>query len=60
MIHDAFSKAEIAERYYRELNKFTTRERARKAFIALKKYDKEIIKKIMKEIHREQMDLLKK
>lgn len=52
-IHKGFNRAEIAERYYRKLGKFTTRQQAAKNFDHLKYYDVDLIGQIMLEIYLE-------
>ena len=57
-LHPAYNKTEIAERYYKRLGTFTTREQAKKNFHALKHPDKFIIYEVLHEIHEEQIKTL--
>lgn len=50
----AYNVAEIAERYYKKLGKFTTREQAAKNFHLLKKPDRNLVSWIIDEIYHEQ------
>lgn len=59
MTHSAFNKTEIAERYYKKLGKFTTRDQAKKNFGALKKPDPKLIAEILDDIHIEAKELLR-
>lgn len=58
MIHKAFNKTEIADRYYKELGTFTTREQAKKNFSGLKNINIDILNHVLKEIWVEQLELL--
>lgn len=59
MIHKAYKQIEIAERYYKKIGKFTTRDQAKKNFGALKKPDPKLIAEILDDIHREAKELLR-
>lgn len=59
MIHKAFNKAEIAERYYKKLGKFSTRAQAVKNFNLLRHPDKGVLLAIFKEVMAEQKQNLK-
>lgn len=61
MIHQALSKSEIAYRYYQEVapNRNYPKEQARKQFQQDSNIDVKIVRKIVKDIFREQLLLLK-
>lgn len=59
MIHEAFTKAEIAKRYYKKRGIELDKEPARKRFLLDKNIDKSILKIVFEEVYKEQKDLLK-
>lgn len=62
MIHKAIVKSEVAFRYYQEVSpdKKYPKEQARKQFQQDKNIDLKIVRKILKEIFKEQMLLINK
>ena len=55
MIHPGLNNSEIAERYYKKLGKFTTRNQAKKNFGALKKPNIKLVIQILEEIYEESL-----
>lgn len=60
MIHKAYKKSKIAERYYTKLGKLKSYNQARKTFESLKTPDIELIDEILDEIHKEAKEQLRK
>lgn len=59
MIHEAYTKAEIARRYYEKRGIKLEKEPARKRFLLDKNVDLKLIDEVNDEIHREQKTMLK-
>lgn len=59
MIHPAFTKAEIAKRYYAKRGIVLENEPARKRMLLDKNIDKGILRTIFSEILKEQREILK-
>jgi hypothetical protein len=59
MIHEAFTKAEIARRYYKKRGVELEKEPARKRFLLDKNIDKTVLKTVFSEIYKEQNRMLK-
>lgn len=59
MIHEAFTKSEIAKRYYSLRGIELAKEPARKRFILDKNIDKKLILIVINSIYKEQKKMLK-
>lgn len=59
MIHQAYKKSKIAERYLKKLGKYKTSDQARKTFESIKNPNIKLIAEILDEIHKEAKKLLR-
>lgn len=59
MIHEAFTKSEVAKRYFDLMGQNISRDQARKNFHQDKKIDRVVLKKVIDEIYKEQLKKLK-
>jgi hypothetical protein len=59
MIHEAYNKSEIARRYFKLKGETLTRQEANNRWKMVRSPDKEILKKVFSEIHKEQKSKLK-
>lgn len=58
MIHEAFTQSEIARRYYLEKGERLSRQEAANRWRMLRKPDKDVLKKVIGDVVREQKKLL--
>lgn len=59
MIHEALIKAEVAKRYYSEKGIELENEPARKKFLQDRHVDLQLLNKVIREIFKEQLTLIK-
>lgn len=58
MIHKAYTKGVLAERYYAKLGKVYNQDQARKQFAQEKNLNEKILLQVLKEIFNEQKNML--
>lgn len=58
MIHEAYTKAEIARRYYEKRGITLEKEPARKRFLLDKNIDRKLLREVFSDINKEQKTLL--
>lgn len=58
MIHEAYTKAEIARRYYEKRGIKLEKEPARKRFLLDKNIDRKLLREVFSDINKEQKTLL--